>query len=119
MASKKTNNKIVRNILVNKVSTTTPVSTEIPVETGASKIWNRIKDLPLEIYALPNQSVSDHVTRVPEMDKAFPDDLYVTIKSAAVYPALEETLGRVRLRKEYFDLSQSSKYIVIKIIPKV
>lgn len=88
-------------------------------------MWDKIKDLPIEIFALPNQTVKDHAIREEGMDKVFPDDIYVTLRSAAVYPALEEALGvgqsrnQIKLAKnEKFELSQSAKFTVIKVVNK-
>lgn len=55
----------------------------------SEKIWDEIKDFGINIYALPNQRVQDHVTvlEVPG------NELYVKLKSTAVLPALEECLG--------------------------
>lgn len=92
---------------------------ETKTATAAEKIWDKIKDLPIEIFALPNQSVQDHARREAQMEKAIPDAVHLIIKSAAVLPALEETLSKVRLGKnERFDITQYSKYTVVKIVPK-
>jgi hypothetical protein len=92
-------------------------------QTQAAKLWEKIKDLPIDIFALPNQTVKNHVTRVEEMDNVFPNDIYVILRSAAAYPALEEALGNAQARNqiklekgERFELSQSHKYTVIKVI---
>ena len=91
----------------------------VPSLTGADKIWNKIKDFPIDIYALPNQVVSQHVKREEKMEKVLPDALHVIFKSAAVLPALEDVLQRVRLGpNEMFELTQSARYTVIKIVPR-
>jgi hypothetical protein len=96
----------------------------LPVETGAQKLWDQIKNLPLEIFSLPNQLVQNHVTRESGIEKAIPDSLHLTLKSSAVLPALEETLNKVRLPKNnlgqqlVFDLSQLDRYTVVKIVPR-
>jgi hypothetical protein len=94
-------------------------------QTVASKLWDQIKDLPIELFALPNQTIKDHVKREEEMEKVFPEEIYITLRSAAVYPALEEALnlgqsrGQVKLAKhERFDVSQSARFTVIKVINK-
>lgn len=87
--------------------------------TKAAKIWDKIRNAPIEIYALPNQVVADHVKREQKLEAAVPDSLHLTLKSAAVLPALEESLHRVRLGSgEKFDISQQSVYTVVKIVPK-
>lgn len=97
---------------------------EEKTETQADKIWNMIKDQPIELFALPNQSVKLHVTREAKLERAFPDQVSLILKSAAVLPALEEALGRIRLGKDedgsplMFSLTQNSKYTVVKIVPR-
>jgi hypothetical protein len=94
-------------------------------KTRASELWDQIKDLPIDIFALPNQTVKDHARREEGMDKIFPDDVYLILRSAAAFPALEEALGNAQARRmvkiaksERFEISQQNKYIVIKVIPK-
>ncbi len=57
----------------------------------ADQIWNEISHLPINIYALPNRKVNQHVTKlnVPGIPK-----LFVKLASQAVLPALEESLGK-------------------------
>jgi hypothetical protein len=86
-----------------------------PEETKADKIWNKIKDAQLEIFALPNQTVSMHVKRV-NID---PNEVHLILKSSAALPALEDVLRKVPLEQnEMFDVSQAAHYTVLKIIPK-
>jgi hypothetical protein len=99
-------------------------STSAEQETTAQKIWNKIKDLSIDIFALPNQSVQDHVKREAGLERATPDAVHLILKSAAVRPALEETLGRVRLGQDnlgqplVFELTTSGRYTVVKIVPR-
>lgn len=91
--------------------------------TEAQKIWDKICNLPIELYALPNQVVSQHVAREEKLERAVPDALHLILKSAAVLPALEESLGRVQWGSDErgpltFELSQTHKYTVVKIVPK-
>lgn len=94
-------------------------------KTPAAQLWDKIKDIPLDIFALPNQTVKNHVKREESMEAVFPDSVYITLRAAAVLPALEEALsnavvnGRVKLGKdERLEISQSAKYTVIKVVPK-
>jgi|SRR5690606_3371423 len=92
---------------------------KVAEQTKAAKIWEKIKNAPIEIYALPNQVVSDHVKREQKLEVAVPDSLHLTLKSAAVLPALEESLNRVRLGAgERFEINQQSLYTVVRIVPK-
>ena len=60
--------------------------------------------MTLNIYALPNQKVSNHVTvlEVPG------DELYLKLKSTAVLPALEESLG------SKYEVELSEKYTIVR-----
>jgi len=98
-------------------------SDKVVEQTVAAKLWEKIKDLPMDIFALPNQTVGNHAKREEGMDNIFPNDIYLTLRSAAAYPALEEALGTSQARTqtklvkgERFELSQSAKYTVIKVI---
>lgn len=93
-------------------------------KTAAEQIWDKIKDLPIDIFALPDQTVQMHVTRDARLEKAIPDAVHVKLKSAAVLPALEEALGKVRLPPskvglpQMFEFSSLDTYTVIKIVPR-
>lgn len=70
---------------------------EVPVATTTEKeatepenIWNEIKNLPIEMFALPNQVVAQHVFPYPfHVD---PTRLLATIRSTSVLPALEAAI---------------------------
>lgn len=107
-----------------KKETKEATNNETEVLTVADEIWNKIKDRSIDIYALPDQVISGHVKREKALEKAVPDTLHLILRSAAVYPALEEALGRVRLgtdkggRQLVFELSQTAKYVAVKIVPR-
>lgn len=71
--------------------------------TESDKIWSEVKDVQLDIFALPFQTVSMHASRMV----VEPTRLYVTLKSSAVLPALELALGTK------FDIVQAEKFIII------
>jgi len=58
-------------------------------DTEAGKIWSEIKDLDIEMFALPGQKVHMHCSPV-EID---PSKLYLNISSSAVLPSLEVAVG--------------------------
>jgi formate dehydrogenase maturation protein FdhE len=93
-------------------------------ETAAEKIWEKIKNVPIDIFALPNQVVQMHATRIEKLEKAIPDAVHLVLKSAAVLTALEEALSKIPLGKDssgkalIFDISKMDKYTVIKIVPR-
>lgn len=56
----------------------------------ADKIWAEIKNLPLDMFSLPNQSIEKYCT--PQYVE--PSKLYVNIKVGSVLPALESALEK-------------------------
>lgn len=57
--------------------------------TESEKIWEEIKDLPISVFALPNQRVHNYVSRQPIPGKV----LYVKLSTTGVLPALETAIG--------------------------
>lgn len=58
--------------------------------TEAGEIWNEIKDLNIEMFALPGQKVDMHCTPVP----ADPTKLFLLTNSSAVLPSLEAAVNK-------------------------
>ena len=82
----------------------------------ADQIWEKIKEQTIEMFALPNQTVTMHCKRVD----ITPHELHLILKSSAALPALEGVLRGVKLgENEMFDISQAAHYTVLKIVPKV
>lgn len=78
-----------------------PVST---AKTEAEKIWDEVKSLPINMFALPNQTVADHVSPIPQID---PTKLYATVRSTATLPSLEAAVG------SKFVVELADKFVVI------
>jgi hypothetical protein len=76
------------------------------VKTLIDKIWDDIKDKPLEMFALPQQFV--HMYCEPITIE--PTKLYLKYKVPAVLPALEEVL------KNKYIVERANKYICISPI---
>lgn len=93
---------------------------EKQVLTEASKIWDKISNLPIDIFALPNQCVKDYVKRQEKLEKGMSDTLFLELRSSAVRPALEETLAtKVKLPNgNVFEVSDMSNYTTVKIVSK-
>jgi hypothetical protein len=86
-----------------------PVVAPAPVvKTDAEKIWDEIKSLPIDMFALPNQVVSDHVHPIPQID---PAKLYTTVRSTATLPSLEATVGK------RFVVELADKFVIISRAP--
>jgi hypothetical protein len=58
--------------------------------TEPGKIWNEIKDRNIEMFALPDQKVSDHCTPI----NIEPSKLYLRTRSSSVLPSLETSCGK-------------------------
>ena len=92
--------------------------------TEAESIWAELRNLPIEMFALPNQRVEDHLLRV----KGVPGVLYLKPRSAAALPALEALLkDQTTLRVERtaegdpinvsypkYEMEETELYIVVK-----
>ena len=60
-----------------------------PKITEADLIWDEIKDKEVQIYALPNQLLSNHVTKLPIPGAC----LYLRTNSPAIQSMLETVIG--------------------------
>lgn len=63
----------------------------------SEQIWEEIKDLPIAIFALPNQTVKQHVSSLPIPGK----ELLLKLTSTAALPALEEAVNNTVRGKRY------------------
>ncbi len=66
-----------------------PLQPVVPVKTEAQEMWDEIKNLPIQLFGLPSQTVEHHCTQVV----IEPTHLYLTIRASAVLPALETALN--------------------------
>ncbi len=73
----------------------------------ADKIWNEIKDKNIDMFALPNQTVKDHIQKLKVPGAS---GLYVKLVSSAVLASLEVAL------KGYV-IEAAEKYVIIKRKP--
>jgi hypothetical protein len=72
--------------------------------TSAQQIWEEIKNKKLDLFALPNQLVSQYCETV----EVEPSKLYLKLKMQSVLPALEKALG------ENFTVEQVTKYTTVE-----
>ncbi len=70
--------------------TTTKKSSSAAKPTKSDLMWDAIKNLPINMFSLPNQKVSDHVERV----KVSNDQVHLRLKSSSVVAQLEKVLAR-------------------------
>ena len=88
-----------------------PVTVPVPQPqtlTEAEKMWEEVKNRPIEMFGLPDQFVFQHATFVT----IEPSTLYVTIRSSATLPSLEAAL------KPNFTVELADKFVIIKRVPK-
>lgn len=79
-----------------------------PVKSEADKVWDEIKNLPIQMFGLPEQFVLQHCTPV----SVEPSNLYVTIRSSATLPSLEAAIAPA------FVVELADKFVLIKRAPK-
>lgn len=77
--------------------------------SDADKLWEEIKDKPISIYALADQVVAQHCSKI----NIEPTKLYLTMKSSAVLPSLETALGKK------FSVELMDKFIIVKKVSKI
>jgi hypothetical protein len=64
---------------------TAPTAPQAPQPTEAEKIWSEIRNRPIDMFGLPNQTVEQHAT--PQYID--PNKLFLVTRSSAVLPSLE------------------------------
>lgn len=77
-------------------------------KTEAEKMWDEIKNRPIDMFGLPDQFVFQHATFIT----IEPSSLYVTIRSSATLPSLEAAV------KPDFTVELADKFVIIKRAPK-
>jgi hypothetical protein len=83
------------------------------VRGSADVIWDEIKDLPIQMFALPNQKVGDYLRRVVNANI-----LLVKPTATAVLPALEAVLGSkysVVVSESYWTIKREEVVDVSKV----
>lgn len=84
-----------------------PVAPAAPTLTPAQQMWEEIKNLPINMFGLPSQTVQMHATPVA----IEPSRLYLTIRSSATLPSLEESV------KGKFNVEMVDKFVVVTRVP--
>ncbi len=96
-------------------------TTTVPRVTDSDKIWEEVQNLPIAMFALPAQSVKQHVQRI----KVSQDALYLRLNSPAVVASLEEALADSRTDNRYSVELAEGGYVIVKraappiVLPKV
>jgi hypothetical protein len=71
--------------------------------TEAGKIWDEIKDKPIEMFALPEQKISHYAA--PAMVE--PSKLYLVTRATSVLPSIETAVGK------QYTVELMDKYVVV------
>lgn len=109
----KTTKKAVKKPVAPVVAAPAPVAPPVqpvmpaPVKSEAEKMWTEIRNLPIQMFGLPAQTVAQHCTFVP----VEPTRLYVTIRSTAALPSLEAAIA------PFFTVELADKYVIIQRTP--
>jgi len=107
----------VRKVSAKKADESVKTQREI---TFSDKLWEKIKDLDIEIFALPNQTLKDHVERA----EVLPDQLHLIMKAPAMIAVLEEVMRKQGPKlgllgeHEGFEVIQTPRFAIIKVVPK-
>lgn len=87
-----------------------------PEATQAQLIWQKIKDIDLELFALGDQTVEVHSDPVTSLSNT---ELYLLLKTAAALPQLEAKLPKVKWSDtEVLEVEQREKFVVVKVAQK-
>lgn len=77
-------------------------------KTVAEKIWDEIKDLEIEMFALPNQQVH-HYCKPVSID---PSKLFLTFTVGSVLPSLEAAVS------PKYSVEKQDKFLVVSPVNK-
>lgn len=78
------------------------------VKTAAEKIWDDIKDLSIEMFALPNQQVH-HYCKPVSVD---PSKLFLTVTAGSVLPSLEAAVS------PKYTVEKQDRFLVVSSVKK-
>jgi hypothetical protein len=78
-----------RKIMTEKKNQSTNIK-KTEENTEANIIWNEIKDKAIEMFALPEQKISQYAAPV----SVEPSKLYLLTRASSVLPAIEAAVGK-------------------------
>jgi hypothetical protein len=85
-----------------------PPAQPTPVKSEAEKIWDEVKNRPIQMFGLPDQFVFQHATYIT----VEPTSAYIIIRSSATLPSLEAAVA------PDFTVELVDKFVIIKRVPK-
>lgn len=84
---------------------------EVKGDYESDQIWEEIKNLPLDVFALGKAKVQDHVFKIDLKGT----DLYLKLSSSAVLPALESSISNQYLtRGKRYQIEPAEGFVVVK-----
>lgn len=99
-----------------KATTKTTAVKEEKVPKTSHVIWDRIKDIDLELFALPDQVVQKHAKPILDLSD---DELHLLLEADAALPQLEEKLRTLKWDRndpsKFLEVYQKSKFVVVKV----
>lgn len=106
--SKNTKKNTKKLAAVASVTPPVPVVKAISVKTESEKIWDEIKNLPIQMFGLPSQTVAQYCTPVA----VDPNRLFLTIRSSATLPSLEISVAGK------FNVELADKFVIVTRLVK-
>ncbi len=80
----------------------------VPKQNEAEVMWNEIRNLPIQMFGLPNQTVGQHCS----FYAIDPNQLYLVIRSSATLPSLEAAIA------PRFVVELVDKFVLVKRVPQ-
>lgn len=100
--------KVEAPVVAPPVVAAPPAPQPAPVKSEAEKIWDEVKNRPIQMFGLPDQFVFQHATFIT----VEPTSAYVIIRSSATLPSLEAAVA------PDFTVELADKFVIIKRVPK-
>lgn len=72
-------------------------------DTEANKIWKEVKNIPIAMFGLPNQIISQYCVPTP----VDPSRLYLMLTASAVLPSLESAVA------PKYTVELAGKYVIV------
>jgi len=77
-------------------------------------IWNKIQDIDLGLYGLPNQLIKNHTSRL----KFSNTEVHLKLKSNAVLPLLESMVTKLDIDNKQINIEETDSFIILSLKDK-
>lgn len=82
-------------------------------KTESQLIWEAIKDVDLELFALEDQTVEVHSDPVTSMSST---ELHLLLKTAAALPQLEAIIPKTKFSGGKLEVEQKERFVVVRVV---